>query len=293
MKTLRLAARPAICIAIALILTFSLTLLAGAVPPLPGAAHAAAPERTIVLASTTSTQQSGLFGHILPAFQNETGIEVRVVALGTGQALDMARRGDADVVLVHDMEEEMRFVKEGFGVRRHEVMYNDFVLLGPKSDPAKVAGRGNLAGSMRKIAASRAPFVSRGDRSGTHLAELRLWKEAGVDIGKAKGPWYREAGSGMGPSLNIAAALDAYILSDRATWLTFKNRQNLNIAVENVPLLRNQYSVILVSEARHPHVKSASGQTFIRWLLSPVGQARIAAYQINHTPLFFPNAKND
>jgi len=244
----------------------------------------------ITVASTTSTEQSGLFRHLLPLFERDTGIQVRVVALGTGQALDMGRRGDADVVLVHARPLEEKFVAEGHGLRRVSVMYNDFVLVGPKSDPAGVAGTNDIVRALQKIKAARAPFVSRGDRSGTHFAELELWKAAGVDIAEDKGPWYRETGSGMGPALNAAAAMNAYVLADRGTWLSFRNRGELAIAVEGDQRLFNQYGVILVNPARHPHVKRAAAQRFIDWLVSAEGQQAIAAYRIDGEQLFFPNA---
>ena len=255
---------------------------------------ASAEERVITVSSTTSTEQSGLFGYLLPVFEKESGIKVRVVALGTGQALDTARRGDADVVFVHDQVAEEKFVAEGWGIERKEVMYNDFILVGPKSDPAKVAGKDILEG-LRRIAAvdaaSRPPFVSRGDKSGTHAAELRYWKAAGVDLEKIKGPWYRDTGSGMGPALNTASSMNAYILADRGTWLAFKNRGELGILVEGDTRLFNQYGVILVNPAKHPHVKKADGQRFIDWLVSPTGQKTIAEYKIGGEQLFFPNAK--
>lgn len=251
--------------------------------------HAADP--FIVVSSTTSTEQSGLFGHILPEFTKKTGIQVRVVALGTGQALDMARRGDADVVFVHDKVAEEKFVAEGFGVERREVMYNDFVLVGPKEDPAKVAGGKDIAEALKRIEAAKAPFVSRGDKSGTHAAELRLWKVAGVDLDQAKGPWYRDTGSGMGPALNTAASMNAYILADRGTWLSFKNRRDLAITVEGDPRLFNQYGVILVNPAKHAHVKKEQGQQFVDWVVSTEGQKAIAEYKIGGEQLFFPNAK--
>ncbi len=248
-----------------------------------------AQDRYITVASTTSTEQSGLFAHLLPAFEKATGIKVRVVALGTGQALDMARRGDADVVFVHDKAAEEKFIAEGFGVKRQEVMYNDFILIGPKADPAKAAGKDILEG-LRRIAAAQSPFVSRGDKSGTHAAELRYWKSAGVDLDAKKGPWYRDTGSGMGPALNTAASMNAYLLADRGTWLNFKNRGDLGIAVEGDKALFNQYGVILVNPAKHAHVKQAEGQKFIDWLVSADGQKAIAAYKIGGEPLFFPNA---
>src|SRR5204862_386258 len=228
---------------------------------------ARAQDKSIVVASTTSTEQSGLFSHLLPAFEKDTGIKVRVVAVGTGQALDIGRRGDADVVFVHDRAAEDKFMSEGEGVRRYPVMYNDFVLIGPKSDPAQVGGGKDLLDALKKIAAAKAPFVSRGDRSGTHAAELRYWKDSGIDIDKAKGPWYRDTGSGMGPALNTAASMNAYILADRGTWLSFKNRGHLAIVAEGDKRLFNQYGVILVNPERHPKVKKELGQAFIDWLV--------------------------
>lgn len=251
---------------------------------------ALAQERSITVASTTSTEQSGLFGHILPIFTRETGIAVRVVALGTGQALDVGRRGDADVVFVHDRAAEERFVAEGFGGPRRHVMFNDFVITGPAADPARIAGLGDTAEALRRIAAARAPFISRGDRSGTHAAELRLWQLAGVDPATGRGQWYREIGQGMGPALNTAAAQGAYILADRGTWLSFRNRQDQRILIEGDARLFNQYGVMLVNPQRHAHVKVADAQRFIDWLLSSAGQAAIAAYRINGEQLFFPNA---
>ena len=257
------------------------------------AAGAAAQQPFIVVASTTSTEQSGLFGYLLPAFTKDTGINVRVVAVGTGQALDIGRRGDADVVFVHDRVAELKWLDEGNGVKRYPVMYNDFVLIGPKGDPAHVAGGKDIAVALQKIAAAKAPFVSRADKSGTYAAELRLWKIAGIDIAAAKGPWYRETGSGMGPALNTSAAMDAYILSDRGTWLNFHNRANLSIVVEGDKRLFNQYGVMLVNPAKHPNVKKELGQKFIDWLVSPHGQQVIADYKINGEQLFFPNAGSD
>jgi tungstate transport system substrate-binding protein len=258
------------------------------------ASQVSAEERVITVASTTSTEQSGLFGYILPVFEKESGIKVRVVALGTGQALDTARRGDADVAFVHDKAAEEKFVAEGSGVERREVMYNDFVLVGPKSDPAQAAGKDILEG-LRRIAgidaASRPPFVSRGDKSGTHAAELRYWKAAGIDLEAIKGPWYRDTGSGMGPSLNMASSANGYILADRGTWLSFRNRGELVILVEGDNRLFNQYGVILVNPAKHPHVKKVEGQRFIDWLVSPAGQKAIADYKIGGEQLFFPNAR--
>ena len=251
---------------------------------------AAAQERFITVSSTTSTEQSGLFGHILPIFTRETGIAVRVIALGTGQALDVGRRGDADVVFVHDRAAEERFVAEGFGGPRRHVMFNDFVIAGPAADPARVGGLRDTNLALRRIAEARAPFVSRGDRSGTHAAELRLWQLAGVDPAAGRGNWYREVGQGMGPALNTAAAQNAYLLADRGTWLSFRNRQELRVLVEGDARLFNQYGVMLVNPQRHPHVKAADGQRFVDWILSPAGQRAIATYQINGEQLFFPNA---
>ena len=263
-----------------------LILLAAALVCMPGHAQ----PRYITLASTTSTEQSGLFKHLLPIFERKTGIQVRVVALGTGQALDMGRRGDADVVFVHARPLEEKFIAEGYGVRRYEVMYNDFVLLGPKSDPAKVAGARDAVIALRKIQETKAAFVSRGDRSGTHFAELELWKAAAIDIARDKGSWYREIGQGMGPALNTAAAMNAYVLSDRGTWLSFKNRAELAIVVEGDRRLFNQYGIILVNPQKHPGVKKEMGQAFIDWIISSEGQEAIAAYKIAGEQLFFPNA---
>jgi tungstate transport system substrate-binding protein len=254
------------------------------------ASSAQAQERFIVVASTTSTEQSGLFGSILPNFERQTGIQVRVVALGTGQALDMARRGDADVVFVHAKAAEEKFLAEGYGVKRLPVMYNDFVLIGPKSDPAKVAGGKDILDALKKIQAAQAPFVSRGDRSGTHAAELELWKAGGVDLAKARGPWYRDTGQGMGPALNTASSMNAYVLADRGTWIAFKNRGDLTILVEGDKRLYNQYGVMLVNPNKHPSVKKDLGQVFVDWVVSPEGQKAIADYRINGEQLFFPNA---
>jgi len=251
---------------------------------------AEAQQRFITVASTTSTEQSGLFKHLLPLFEGKTGIQVRVVALGTGQALDMGRRGDADVVFVHAKPLEEKFVAEGYGMRRFEVMYNDFVLVGPKSDPAKVAGSKDIVTALQKIKAAQAPFASRGDKSGTHFAELELWKAAGIDIARDKGPWYRDTGSGMGPTLNTASGMNAYALTDRGTWLSFKNRGELVISVEGDKRLFNQYGVILVNPAKHPHVKMKMGLAFIDWVISREGQKAIADYKIGGEQLFFPNA---
>ncbi len=244
----------------------------------------------ITVASTTSTEQSGLFKHLLPIFEQKTGIEVRVVALGTGQALDLARRGDADVVFVHAQAAEEEFLREGHGVRRFPVMYNDFVIVGPQADPARIAGGADTLDALRKIKSAGAAFVSRGDRSGTHIAEVNFWTMAGVDIEKDKGPWYRETGQGMGPALNTASSMNAYLLADRATWLAFENRGDLAILVQGDTRLMNQYGVMLVNPERHSHVKRSEGQTFIDWLVSPEGQAAIADYEIGGEQLFFPNA---
>jgi tungstate transport system substrate-binding protein len=252
---------------------------------------AVAQQNFITVASTTSTEQSGLFKHLLPVFEKKTGTQVRVVALGTGQALDMGRRGDADVVFVHDKVAEEKFVADGFGVRRFEVMYNDFVLVGPKADPAKIAGGKDITDAYKKIAGSNSPFASRGDKSGTHAAELRLWKEAGIDPNTGKGSWYRETGSGMGPTLNTASAMNAYSFTDRGTWLSFKNRGDLEIVVEGDQKLFNQYGVMLVNPAKHPHVKKDPGQAFVDWVISAEGQQTIATYKIGADQLFFPNAR--
>ncbi len=255
------------------------------------AAPVSAQDKSIVVASTTSTQDSGLFGHILPLFKAKTGIEVKVIAQGTGQALDTARRGDADVVFVHAKAQEEKFVTEGHGVKRFDVMYNDFVLIGPKSDPAGVNGSKDIVAALKTIQGKAVPFVSRGDKSGTHSAELALWNQAGVDIATAKGPWYREIGQGMGAALNTAGAMNAYVVSDRGTWLSFKNPGDLVIAVEGDKRLFNQYGVILVNPEKHPAVKKELGQSFIDWLTSPEGQGAIAAYKVNGKQLFFPNAE--
>jgi tungstate transport system substrate-binding protein len=250
-------------------------------------------QKYITVASTTSTENSGLFKHLLPVFEKKTGISVRVIAQGTGQALDTARRGDADVVFVHAKAAEEKFIGEGHGVKRYPVMYNDFVLVGPKSDPAKVAGGKDITEALKKVKAAAAPFVSRGDKSGTHMAELRLWKGAGIDIGGAdKGPWYRAVGQGMGASLNTASSMNGYILTDRATWISFKNRGDLTIVVEGDKRLFNQYGVILVNPAKHASVKKEMGQAFIDWVVSPEGQKAIADYKIGKDQLFFPNAND-
>ena len=247
-------------------------------------------QKSILVSSTTSTEQSGLFGHLLPVFTNKTGIAVKVVAVGTGQALDIGRRGDADVVFVHDKVAEELFVSQGFSDKRQEVMFNDFVLLGPKADPAKIAGGKDIQTALKKIADSKSAFVSRGDKSGTHAAELRYWKGAGVEV-NANLPWYKETGSGMGPALNTASGMNAYILADRGTWLSFKNRGDLAILVQGDPKLFNQYGVMLVSSEKFPNVKKADGQAFINWLVSKEGQDTIASYKVGGEQLFFPNAK--
>ena len=256
------------------------------------AGHAVAQDKSIVVASTTSTQDSGLFGHILPMFKAKTGIDVKVVAQGTGQALDTARRGDADVVFVHAKPAEEKFLSEGFGVKRFPVMYNDFILIGPKDDPAGVKGSKDIVAALSAIKAKGADFISRGDKSGTHQAELNLWKVAGVDIAKDKGPWYKEIGQGMGAALNTASASNAYALADRGTWLSFKNRGDLEIAVEGDKRLFNQYGVMLVNPEKHPSVKKDLGQQFIDWLVSSEGQKAIADYKINGEQLFYPNASD-
>jgi tungstate transport system substrate-binding protein len=255
------------------------------------AAMAQTPERFIVVSSTTSTTDSGLFNHILPLFKAKTGIDVRVVSQGTGQALDTGRRGDADVVFVHAKPQEEKFITDGFGIERKPVMYNDFVLIGPKSDPAGIKGATDIVAALKTIQTKQAPFVSRGDKSGTHAAELSLWKTAGIEGEQLKGAWYREIGQGMGAALNTASALNGYVLSDRATWLNFKNRGELAIVVEGDKRLFNQYGVILVNPAKHAHVKAKDGQAFIDWIVSPEGQKAIGDYKINGEVLFFPNAQ--
>ena len=255
------------------------------------AAPASAQEKSIVVASTTSTQDSGLFDHILPLFKARTGIDVKVISQGTGQALDTGRRGDADVVFVHARPQEEKFVADGFGVKRFAVMYNDFVLIGPNSDPAGVKGSKDIAAALAAIRNKAAPFVSRGDKSGTHMAELALWKAAAIDIaGADKGAWYREIGQGMGAALNMASAMNGYVLADRGTWLSFKNRGELGIVVEGDKRLFNQYGVMLVNPDKHAHVRKDMGQAFIDWLVSSEGQKAIAGYRINGQQLFFPNA---
>ena len=249
-----------------------------------------AQDRSIIVASTTSTEQSGLFGFLLPRFTGKTGINVKVVAVGTGQALDIGRRGDADVVFVHDKAAEEKFMAEGFGVRRFDVMYNDFVVIGPKTDPAHITGSKDVTTAFRNIAATKAPFISRGDRSGTNAAELRYWKDAGIDIDAIKGAWYRDIGQGMGAALNMAASVNAYLLADRGTWLSFKNRGELTVLVEGDKRMFNQYGVMLVNPAKHANVKAGEGQAFIDWLLSSDGQKTIADYKVGGEQLFFPNA---
>ena len=249
-----------------------------------------ASDKSIVVASTTSPQDSGLFVHILPLFKKKTGITVKVVAVGTGRALDTARRGDADVVFVHAKSAEEKFLSEGHGVKRYPVMYNDFVLVGPKSDPAGIRGTKDITAALKEIMTKSASFISRGDGSGTHIAELNLWKAAGVDIDKEKGPWYKEIGQGMGATLTNAAASEAYVLSDRGTWLSFRNKSGLVIEVEGDKRLFNQYGVMLVNPAKHPNVQTEAGQAFIDWLISPEGQKAIADYKINGEQLFYPNA---
>jgi tungstate transport system substrate-binding protein len=261
-----------------------------AVAALLGPGAASTQDRSIVVASTTSTEQSGLFGFLLPKFTEKTGIKVKVVAVGTGQALDIGRRGDADVVFVHDRPAEDKFMAEGFGVRRFDVMYNDFVIIGPKADPAHIGGGKDITAALRAISTARAEFISRADRSGTHAAELRYWRDAGIDIDQAKGPWYREIGQGMGAALNMASADDAYVLSDRGTWLSFKNRGDLTVLVEGDKRLFNQYGVMLVNPEKHPGVKAGEGQAFVDWLISSDGQKTIADYKLGGEQLFFPDA---
>ena len=251
-----------------------------------------AQDKSIVVASTTSTQDSGLFEYLLPIFKQQTGITVKVVAQGTGQALDTGRRGDADVVFVHARSAELKFLAEGQGVKRYPVMYNDFVLIGPKSDPAHLKGMKDVAKAFQVLKDKQIPFISRGDRSGTNIAELNLWKDAGIDINKDKGPWYKAIGQGMGAALNTAGASNAYVLSDRGTWIHFKNKGDLEIVVEGDKRMFNQYGVMLVNPAKHPNVKKELGQTFIDWLISPEGQKVIANYKIDGQQLFYPNAND-
>ena len=269
--------------------TRRLLIIAAAAALLAGAA--AAQDKSIIVASTTSTQDSGLFEYLLPLFKQKSGIDVKVIAQGTGQALDTGRRGDADVVFVHARSAEEKFLAEGFGVKRYPVMYNDFVLIGPRGDPAGVKGHDILA-ALKAIKGKAAPFISRGDRSGTHIAELKLWDEAGIDIAADRGPWYREIGQGMGAALNMGSAANAYVLSDRGTWLAFKNRGDLAILVQGDKRLFNQYGVMLVNPKKHPSVKADLGQQFIEWLISPEGQTAIAGYKINGAQLFYPNASD-
>ncbi len=264
----------------------------GAAVSLIAASAAFAQDKSIVVASTTSTQDSGLFGHILPAFKKKSGIDVRVISQGTGQALDTGRRGDADVVFVHARPQEEKFVADGFGVRRYPVMYNDFILVGPKSNSAGINGTKDIVAALKAIKGKSVAFISRGDKSGTHAAELALWKDAGIDIAKDRGTWYKEIGQGMGAALNTASASNGYVLTDRGTWLSFKNRGDLVIAVEGDNRLFNQYGVILVNPEKHKHVKKELGQAFIDWLVSPEGQKTIADYKINGLQLFFPNANS-
>jgi tungstate transport system substrate-binding protein len=264
----------------------------GAAVALLAASAAFAQDKSIVVASTTSTQDSGLFGHILPLFKKKTGIDVRVVSQGTGQALDTGRRGDADVVFVHAKPQEEKFVADGFGVRRYPVMYNDFILVGPKSNPGGINGTKDIVTALKAIKDKGVAFISRGDKSGTHAAELALWKVAGIDIAKESGTWYKEIGQGMGAALNTASAANAYVLTDRGTWLSFKNRGDLVIAVEGDNRLFNQYGVMLVNPEKHNHVKTEDGQAFINWLISPEGQKAIADYKIGGQQLFFPNANS-
>ena len=254
---------------------------------------AAAQEQFITVASTTSTEESGLFDHLFPAFAKKSGIRVRVIAIGTGQAVKIGERGDADVVFVHDRPAELAFVERGYGVDRHEVMYNDFILVGPSRDPAHIGGGKGIVAALQKIAEAKAPFVSRSDDSGTNKAELRFWQEAGIDPKAAGQGWYRDTGSGMGSTLNTSAAMDGYAICDRGTWLNFKNRQNLKIVVEGDRRLFNQYGVMLVNPSKYPHVKQELGRTFIRWLISPEGQQTIADYKVNGEQLFFPNAEGE
>jgi tungstate transport system substrate-binding protein len=255
----------------------------------PSALHA--DDKFIIVQSTTSTQNSGLFEHILPIFTKTTGVDVRVVAVGTGQALKNAENGDGDVVLVHSKPDEEKFVADGWGVKRHDVMYNDFVIVGPAADPAKIAGLKQAPEALKKIAEAQASFASRSDDSGTHKAELKLWEDAGVDPKPASGKWYLETGSGMGATLNTAVGKGAYALTDRGTWLSFANKGDFKVLVEGDPKLFNQYGVILVSPAKHPKVKAKEGQAFVDWLIGPEGQAAIASYKIDGEPLFFPNAR--
>jgi tungstate transport system substrate-binding protein len=268
---------------------FAITLSAFAILT---ASHAAESDKSIMVASTTSTQDSGLFDYLLPIVKQKTGITVKIIAQGTGQALDTGRRGDADVVFVHAKPAELKFISEGESLKRYPVMYNDFVLIGPKSDPAGIAGMGNIVRALQIIAANKFPFVSRGDNSGTNMAELELWKESGVNMDKDRGPWYKSIGQGMGAALNAASAINAYVLSDRATWIHFNNRGDLQIAVQGDNRMFNQYGVMLVNPAKHPNVKKDLGQQFIDYLISPSGQADIAHYRIDGQQLFYPDASD-
>lgn len=270
----------------------ALRLLASSLLTLTLASPALAGEPFITIASTTSTENSGLFGHILPAFTRASGIQARVVAVGTGQAITLAQNGDADVLFVHHTPSEEKFVAEGFGVKRYDVMYNDFVLIGPASDPAQITGLEDATSALRKIARAKAPFASRGDDSGTHKKERGLWKEAGIDVEAISGDWYRETGSGMGATLNTASGMDAYVLSDRATWLKFGNKGTLKILAEGDPKLFNQYGIILVNPEKHSHVKVTEARAFIDWVLSEQGQTLIGEYTIEGQPAFFPNAQD-
>jgi tungstate transport system substrate-binding protein len=270
----------------------SLVALAAVAVACIGYGTAGAQEKSIVVSSTTSTQDSGLFGHILPLFKAKSGITVKVVSQGTGQALDTGRRGDADVVFVHARAQEEKFVADGFGVKRYPVMYNDFVLVGPNSDPAGIKGTKDIGAALKTIKAKGAPFISRGDRSGTHSAELRLWKGAGIDIAKDHGPWYKAIGQGMGATLNTSSASNAYTLTDRATWIAFKNKGDLAIVVEGDKRLFNQYGIMLVNPAKHPHIKKDLGQQFIDWIVSAEGQKAISDYKRDGQSLFFPNASD-
>jgi tungstate transport system substrate-binding protein len=266
-----------------------LTIALSAALGTPALAQVTSQDKSIVVASTTSTMDSGLFGHILPIFKAKTGIDVKVISQGTGQALDTGRRGDADVVFVHAKSQEEKFIADGFGVKRFAVMYNDFILVGPKSDPAGIKGK-DIGTALKTIKAKEAPFISRGDKSGTHAAELALWKASGIDIEKDHGPWYKAIGQGMGAALNTAGASGAYVLADRGTWLNFKNKGDLSVLVEGDKRLFNQYGVMLVNPAKHANVKKDLGQQFVDWLISAEGQKTIADYKINGESLFFPNA---
>ena len=268
-----------------------LFILAALVLTIYGSVARADDDKSIIVQSTTSTQNSGLFDHILPMFKEQTGITVRVVAVGTGQALKNGRNGDGDVLLVHAKSAEEKFIAQGFGIKRFDVMYNDFVIIGPDNDPAGLADTSDITDALKKLEKTRSAFVSRGDDSGTHKKEQLLWKTAGIDISAHSGNWYRETGSGMGATLNVAAGMGAYVMSDRATWLAFKNKSNLKVLSQGDPMLFNQYGVMLVNPKKHRHVKAKSGRAFINWLTSPKGQSAIASYKLNGKQLFFPNAK--